>query len=210
MFTLTPGDEDFIESINLLFKLIGGAGGLLLFFIGVKRYIRDQTWKRNEFFAKEIKDFTTDVMVKNAMYILDWGARYIQLFPDKQNYEDRYVKVDRDILKKALQFHELRIKEEGKERFTATEVAIRDTFDHYLNYFERFYQFIEAKLLTKKELEPYLNYWINSLTVQMEESSRNVIYHYINSYGFTGTQKLFKEFGKDIFPKTDVKSTDHT
>ena len=178
-----------------------------MFFIGIKRYIREQTWKRNEFVANEIKLFTSDSMVRNAMYILDWGSRYIQLFPDKPNYDDRFVKVDRQILKKSLQFHGLRIKEDGKERFTGTEVAIRDTFDHFLSYFERFYQFIEAGLLTKKELEPYLIYWINSMANDMEEDARNVIYHYINSYGFSGTQKLFNQFGKDIVPKTDIRTT---
>jgi hypothetical protein len=207
MFTLDPNAENFLETLSFILKLVGGAGGLILFFIGLRRYITDQNWKRNEFVAKEMKDFNNDIVIRNAMYILDWGARYIQLFPDKPNYEDRYVKVDRSILKRALQFHPLRIKEEGKDRFTATEVAIRDTFDHFFSYFERFNQFIEAGLLTKEELEPYLRYLINSIATEMEESSRNVIYHYIHSYGFSGTQNLFKVFGKDILPKTDIEST---
>lgn len=207
MFTLNPCDKDFLNTLDFLLKLIGGAGALLLFFIGIKRYIIEQTWKRNEFVANEIKVFTSDSMVRNAMYILDWGSRYIQLFPDKENYNDRFVKVDRQILKKALQYHDLRIKEDGKERFTTTEVAIRDTFDHFLSYFERFNQFIEAGLLTKKELQPYLIYWINSISNDMEEDARNVIYHYIKSYGFSGTQKLFSQFDKDIIPKTDIKTT---
>lgn len=146
-------------------------------------------------------------MIRNAMYMLDWGSRYIQLFPEKPKYADRFVKVDRDILNKALQNHSLRIKEEGKDRFTETEVAIRDTFDHFLSYFERFYQFIQAGLLTKKDLEPYIRYWIKSISNGMEESTRNVIYHYLQSYGFTGTQNLFKKFGKDILPKTVIDST---
>lgn len=207
MFTLNPTDKDFLETLNFLLKLLGGVGGIVLFCIGLTRYIRDQKWKRSEFVAKEIREFTSDFMVRNAMYMLDWGSRNIHLFPDKPNYEDRYVHVDRIVLMKALQFHELRIKEEDKDRFTAEEVAIRDTFDHFLSYFERFYQFIEAGLVSKEELEPYLNYWINSLACEMEENSRNVIYHYINQYGFTGTQKLFKIFEKDIAPVTDIKTT---
>ncbi len=207
MFTLNPNDKDFLDTLDFLLKLVGGAGGLLLFFIGIRRYIKEQTWKKNEFVANEIKLFASDSMVRNAMYILDWGARYIQLFPDKQNYDDRFAKVDRPILKKALQFHSLRILEKGNERFTRTEITIRDTFDHFLSYFERYYQFIEAGLLSEKDLKPYLNYWIETLSTDMEEDVRNVIYHYINSYGFSGTQQLFKRFGKDISPKTDINTT---
>lgn len=207
MFTLDPSNSQFLPTLDIILKIIGGAGALLLFFIGIQRYIKEQTWKRNEFVANEIKQFTSDIMVRNAMYILDWGSRYIQLFPEKPNYSDRFVKVDRNILNKALQYHKLRIKEEGKDRFTETEVAIRDTFDHFLSYFERFHQFIQAGLLTKKDLEPYISYWIKSISNGMEESTRNAIYHYIQSYGFTGTQNLFKKFGKDILPKTDIDST---
>jgi hypothetical protein len=207
MFTIDPNHENFLTTMEFILKLIGGLSGLIIFIIGLRRYIRDQKWKRNEFVAKEIKDFTSDNIVRNAMFILDWGSRYIQLFPDRPNYEERFVKVDRNLLKSALQFHELKIKEEGKDRFTTTEVAIRDTFDHFLSYFERFNQFLAAKLLTKKELEPYIVYWINALSTEIEENSRNVIYHYINSYGFKGTQELFEAFGKNIKPITNIEST---
>ena len=38
----------------------------------------------------------------------------------------------------------------------------------------------------------------------MEENVRNVLHQYIDKYDFTGTQKLFLAFGKDIKPKTDI------
>lgn len=207
MFTLNPCDNNFLNTLDFLLKLSGGAGALYLFILGLKRYTKDQIWKRNEFVANEIKEFTSDNVVKNAMYILDWGERYIELFPNKQDYDARFVKVDRKILKTALQYHGLRLKESNKDRFTSTEVAIRDTFDHFLSYFERYNQFIEAGLLTEEELRPYLDYWVRTISSNMEEDVRNVIYHYIKSYGFLGTQKLFNKFGKDIFPKTDIKTT---
>jgi len=207
MFSLDPHNKDFIGTLDFLLKLFGGLGGFYLFFIGFRRYKKDQTWKRNEFVAKEIKEFNSDKMVINAMFILDWAERYIELFPDKSDYDERFIKVDRTILKKALQFHGLRVKQDGYDRFTKTEVAIRDTFDQFLLYLERFYQFIEAGLITADELKPYLNYWINGLSNEIEEDVRNVIYHYIDKYGFIGTQKLFMEFKKEIMPKTDISTT---
>ena len=207
MFTIDPYKPTFIDTLDLLIKIIGGLGALYLFWIGLKRYAKDQSWKRMEFVALEIKDFTADKFVRNSLLMLDWGERYIELFPDKPNYQERFVKVDRTTLKKALQFHELRISEKGKDRFTTTEVAIRDNFDAFLFYFERFNHFLEAKLISLTELKPYLNYWIETISENMEEDVRNVLFHYIQKYKFTGTQMLFLEMGKDIRPKTDISST---
>ena len=204
MFTLNPTSPDFLGTLEFLLKLLGAIGGLYLFFTGIQKYFKEQIWKRNEFVANEFKAFNDDRMARNAMYMLDWGERYIELFPDKEKYDERYAKVDRGVLKKALQYHELRNIPNGRERFTREEVAIRDTFDHFLSYFERFCSFIEARLVTKKELEPYINYWIETISYKMEENVRNVLHQYIDKYDFTGTQKLFLAFGKDIKPKTDI------
>jgi hypothetical protein len=207
MFSLNPQSKDFLDTLGFLLKLFGGIGGFYLFLIGLRRYTKDQVWKRNEFVAKEIKEFTSDKMVRNTMFMLDWGERYIELFPDKPNYDDRIAKVDRQVLKLALQYHGFRTKDQGKDRFTSIEVAIRDNFDHFLSYLERFEQFIKAGLITAKELEPYLKYWISTIAENMEDDVRNAIYHYINQYGFTGTQELFNRFKKDIAPKTELNST---
>jgi len=83
-----------------------------------------------------------------------------------------------------LIYHPLRIKQPGEDRFTEVEVAIRDNFDHFLSYFEKFDQFIVAGLVTIEEMRPYLNYWIFHLTIseKMEETTREVLYNFINEY----------------------------
>jgi hypothetical protein len=207
MFTLNPYDKEFLDTLGFLIKLIAGGGGLYLFFKGLQRYLKDQTWRRNEFVAKEIKDFTSDPMVKNIMSILDWGSRYVELFPAKANYDDRFAKVDRPILKSALQYHKFKTTDPAKDRFTRTEVAIRDNFDCFLSYFERFEHFIEAGLITPEELKPYLRYWIDTISENMEDDVRNFINHYIDKYEYKGTQNLFKRFNKNIFPTTDIETT---
>jgi hypothetical protein len=65
----------------------------------------------------------------------------------------------------------------------------------------------EDNLITENELEPYLNYWVKTISNDLDEDVRNVIYHYINRYSFSGTQELFGKFGKDILPKTDISTT---
>lgn len=207
MLTLCPADENYLQTLDLLLKLVAALGALVAFSFGLSRYMKDQAWRRHEFVANEIKDFTSDKIAKNAMFMLDWGERYIELFPDKDHYDNRFVKVDRLILKTALQHDRLRKTEKGKIRFSREEVAIRDTFDHFLSYFERYYQFVEAGLVSETELKPYLNYWVEAITDKIELDVRNVIYHYINEYGFSDTQKLFKRLGSNIHPTTPIETT---
>jgi len=207
MFTLYPADKDFIATLELIIKVIGGAGAFYLFIKGLRRYKKDQVWKCNEFVAKEIKEFTNDRTVKVVMSILDWGNRYVELFPDRPNYDDRFVRVDRSILKMALQYHKFRDPDPEKIRFTKTEVGIRDYFDHFFSYFERFDQFVVAGLITIKELEPYLKYWIDVISQDLEEDVRDFMYHYINIYGYSGMQRLFRLFGKNIQPFSEIETT---
>lgn len=198
MFSLDPTSASFLDSLDLLLKIAGGIGGIILFIIGFRRYKKDQTWKRYQFVANEIESFNKDAVVRNAMFMLDWGLRYIELFPDKPDYNERFEKVDREIFKAALQVHELREAHAGKMRFTPTEVAIRDTFDHFLSYFEKFYQFVEAGLITPEELEPYLRYWVDTIYSNLPEDVREVIYKYIGRYKFSGTEALFIALKKPL------------
>lgn len=201
MFDISSNNIHLLSSLEFLLKLFGGIGAFYLFLSGLKRYSKDQTWKRNEFVAEQAKEFNSDLMVRNIMYMLDWKERYLKLFPEEPYKLNRYYKVNRPILKSALQSHKL------KQKFTKVEVEIRDSFDCFLNYFEVFEQYIQAGLITPKELEPYLKYWINKISDDIEIDLKNIIHHYINEYGYNGTQKIFKRFGKDILPKTELHST---
>lgn len=189
------------DTIEFWMKISGAAGALTVFIIGYLRYVKDQTWKRHEFVLNEVKEFNQDWMVRNSMYMLDWGSRYIELFPNHPDYQERFAKVTRPTLRSALQSHRY------KTHFTRSEVAIRDHFDCFFGYFEKFHQCIESKLLTPKELQPYLIYWIRTISTDMEPAVRNTIHHYIEEYGYTGTQQLFAYFGYDIRPETPIEST---
>ncbi len=200
MFNLDPCNCNFLNTLDFLLKLIGGIGGVVLFFFGYYRYSKSQTWKKNEFVANEIRDFNSNKMVRNTMSMLDWNKRYIELFPDRPEYKERFFRVTRATLRSALLSHKI------KEKFKKEEVAIRDHFDCFLDYFEKFQQFIEAGLISKKELKPYLKYWIKRIGDDIEPNVKNTIHHYINEYGYSGVQELFREFGQDILPKTPVES----
>jgi hypothetical protein len=200
MFTICPSDKEFIDSLEFLLKLFGGIGGLILFIVGFLRYSKSQEWKRKEFIANEIKEMNKDSIVRNAMYILDWDKRKIELFPEDPDFEKRYYVVDRELLKSALLSHKL------KGKFKKEEVRIRDTFDHFFDELERLNQFIESNLISDKEIGPYLKYWIKVISEDLDPKVKNIVFHYINEYNFSGVQQLFKKFNKDIFPTTNLES----
>jgi hypothetical protein len=191
---ISPADEYQLRIFEFALKLVGGIGGLTLFIIGLIRYTKDQIWKRNEFVAKEIKEFLSDKQVQNAMYMLDWGKRKIELFPDNPIYNERFAIVDRNKLNTALQSHKI------NRRFDKIDVAIRDDFDRFLGYFEIYERFIDRKLIYEADIEPYLRYWIQTISHDIEQPVRNTIHHYINEYGYRGVQSLFARFGENIIP----------
>ncbi|MDZ7646713.1 MAG: hypothetical protein U5K54_05750 [Cytophagales bacterium] len=98
MFTLNPCDSSFTTSIDLIIKFGSMIGGLILFIIGLNRYAKAQSWKTNEFVANEMEKFNLDSKVRNAMYLLDWEERYLELFPNRKVEKNRLVKVDRKML----------------------------------------------------------------------------------------------------------------
>ncbi|MBC7937092.1 MAG: hypothetical protein H7Y86_17215 [Rhizobacter sp.] len=199
MFTLNPSSEGFIDSADLLLKSIGAFAAAYGFYIGLKRYKKAQSWKRMEWVANEVKAFIADPMVRNAMYMLDWGTRHIELYPQKTDYDDRFVLVDRQLLNNALQVHELRDEPlHGKTRFTKDEIAIRDIFDHFLSSLGKFNQFIEAGLITCAELKPYLIYWIDTISNELHDNTRIALHDYIQRYKFVDVQKFFENFDIDI------------
>src|SRR5437763_11822396 len=54
---------------------------LIAFIVGLAQYRHAQRWKRAEFVAKEIKELKSDPAIRNALLMLDWNERYIELFP---------------------------------------------------------------------------------------------------------------------------------
>lgn len=193
-------NEVILQIIDLLVKIIGGAIGVILFFIGFKRYKKEQTWKRKEFVAKEIKEIHQDKIIVNAMLMLDWSNRAIELFPEHPEYEKRSVLVDRKTLEKALIPHVKR-----KRNFTKEEIAIRDTFDHFFITLTKFEHFIQAGMVSYEDFFPYLHYWIDLIALNLPERTKSMLHNYLLTYEYSGVINLIKRFGKDIKPIPQIE-----
>jgi hypothetical protein len=205
-----------MEIAKLIVSILGFGGTICALYFGFRQYKRAEQWKRAEFVAKEIKEFESNPTVRAVLEMIDWGDRRVNLFQRNDIEYGDYEKVTREDQWRALLPH--RLKEAypsidvgkwvvGVKRYTAKEVKIRDSYDVFLDYLQRFGHFIEANLVSSKELNPYLRYWLELIAIadlQEEGEWRGALLSYINYYKYSGVVKLFAAYGFDISPRGKV------
>lgn len=188
------------EKIDIIVSILGTSFALFTLWRGIEQYKKDQRWKKAEFVAKEIKEFKSDPVTKNVMLMLDWNQREIKLSPNENIIFDIDL-----VLCKALQ-PKTYLNEQGG--FTSQEALIRDHFDAFLDYLERFEAFIEAGLVGEKDFDPYLNYWFNIIgnrdSGRKDHKFYEIFWQYIDSFGYTKVQKLMSRYGYCIKPTTNT------
>jgi hypothetical protein len=212
----SPGTWAWLKSSA---PAIGTLGTFFALLFGLWQYRRAERWRRGEFAAREIKEFNDDHCVQLAQMLIDWGDRKVNLF-DKPNPGPRdLVHVTRETQWRALVPHTLKDKEAYRSRasrggdsdplawFTLEEARIRDVYDDFLFYLNRFHHFIESRLLRSRELAPYLRYWIEEIASeppQIDKPSvgdhkwRCALIGFIYFYRYDGVVKLFDILGHRI------------
>ncbi|MFN8062710.1 MAG: hypothetical protein U0Q12_26395 [Vicinamibacterales bacterium] len=177
--------------IGLILKAFGLLAGGCAFVVGLRQYSKAQAWKRHEFVASEMRSFNADPLTRNAMQMIDWGTRRIELFPAHPEYASRFQLVTRDVLHTALTTHD-----KIGRAYTATEAAIRDAFDAFLGGLERFEQFMQAGLVESSEFEPYLAYWIRAICEDVNPQLRGLLEGYVRFYRFDRVPALFMRYNR--------------
>jgi hypothetical protein len=181
------------------------AAAFVAFLAGLVQYRQAQRWKRSEFVAKEVKEFKGNPAVHNALLMLDWNERYVELFPQEPDPARRSGLVTDALLGHAL----VPLPDKAAARlhgeFKREEVAIRDAFDQLFDALERFEYFIQAGLVSRREFDPYLRYWVDLLG---DRSGRrkapevlDTVWAFIDAYSYSGVQKLLRRYGYDIRPR---------
>ncbi len=186
--------KDKLTFAQLIVSFFGFVGAISAFTFAIIQYRRSEKWKRMEFIANEVKEFEGDPTIRNALQMIDWGARKINLYLVSEPKEPDYRLITRKVQYRALLPHPVKhahreyqqdwpdsvavpgeksngsVKiEEGKGKteewnFTEDEVVIRDTYDVFLTRLDRLSNFIDAKLINARELRPYILYWIEAIT----------------------------------------------
>jgi hypothetical protein len=185
---------------------LGAAGAALIaFLVGLIQYRQAQRWKRAEFVAKEIKELKSDLAIRNALMMLDWNERYIELFPGREDLAKRSVLVNDDLLCRALAPLPDKSAARLHEDFKEEEIAIRAAFDQLFDAVERLEYFIQAGLVSRREFDPYLTYWVEIVgNVKSNRKPPRVLenlWAYIDSYYYSGVQSLMRRYGYNIRPK---------
>ncbi len=211
--------EDRLTLAQVVVSFCGFLGALLAFTFAIVQYRKSEKWRRMQFVADEVRDLEADPAIANALLMVDWGVRDINLFLYPEPTPDQYVTITRDIQWRALLPHPLKkdypeqdtsstgnlqgeIRPARDKGFSATEARIRDTYDSLLTRLDRFETFIDAGLIRASELRAFIWYWIDEISseeVSVEDATwRCTLLTYIDFYKYSGVQNLFWRFGKDI------------
>ena len=94
------------------------------------------------------------------------------------------------------------LKHHDEAYFTDEETVIRQTMDEFLFKLGMFQNYIDSKLITKKDVQPYLSYWINLVAdknlKRKDEACFRQLWKFIKYYEYNPVIKLFKSFDYDI------------
>ena len=117
---------------------------IAVFAFGIWQYRSSENWKRSEFVAAQIKEFNSDKINHAMLLMMDYDPAHVELFPEKDKADDRYVNVEFKMLVKAV--------ENEKEDFTDAEFQIRVYFEHFLTSLSRFNYFLSSGAIEPQEL----------------------------------------------------------
>lgn len=210
--------DEWAEIAKIVISILGFGGTVITLNRAYQQYRRSDQWKRGEFIAKEMRELESNLSIKNALHMVDWGSRRINLFLKPIPTEQDYVKITREDQWRALLPHN--IKEDFKSiskdpvtmaingksvrgTYTPVEAKIRDSYDDLLVNFERFSNFLNSGLIKPDEIKPYLRYWVESIAKKEDKFSedsewRYVLIAYIKFYGYEGVISLFNKIGRNI------------
>jgi hypothetical protein len=206
-----------LEYAKLLVQAIGLLGTLVVAGIAMRTFRRTEKWKRAEFLASKMKEFFDDRRVQQAMTLVDWGSRRVQLL-DGTAPNGGVVRATRALQARALLPHTMvdegtgsdveGDREEGvpMRRYTSEEAAVRDRYDSFLDGLERFAGYVESGLVDAAALRPYLGYWVDDIHAPTKDVDDAewcaALLTYIHFYQYSGVQKLFAALDRDISPES--------
>jgi hypothetical protein len=220
---MNPSDK--LTMAELAVSLLSLGGAIVAFIFAFVQYRRSEQWRRVEFVAREVKAFESDPAVQNALLMIDWGTREINLFLRSDPEDSNLLEITREAQWRALLPHPLKKnypeyraldssegmdenRDRKKRSFTLVEARIRDTYDAFLTKLDRFSSYIESKLISAEELSPFIIYWVDAMTKnehpEEDAAWRCTLLTYINYYGYTGVKALLKNYGRDVSPGSRI------
>jgi hypothetical protein len=179
--------EIWIKIITLLFTVVA----VIITFL---TYQASQKWKIAEFMSSKISEYSQNKSVKIVNQFLDYNACRIEIDSSK------YIVITDKVLYEAL------VIDKKRADFSKIELKIRNIFDEYFNKQAEFNRYIESGVFESDKLKPFLDYQISIIadtTHSPHNDKKSIklkhrIWDYINYYGFTDVNKLYKKLGYNI------------
>jgi hypothetical protein len=214
-----------LELVKVVVSILGFGGTIVTLALALWQFGRAEQWRRAEFLAREMKDFFADRNVQNALLMIDWGTRRIELYGKDGSKAEGSVVVTRKLQIAALRPHTIvsgsddsdaEAESTGGEvqagsrlrAFTPDQARIRDSYDAFLDGLERFGSFLRGDLVTREQLRAYIGYWIRGLstpsTDQADIDWQCVLLAYVDFYRFTDVQYLFSCLEASIGAQSDL------
>jgi hypothetical protein len=137
------------EAFATLAAMIGGAFALW-------RWIIDQRWRRVQYAQTLIRDFIEKDYTKKAFELLDTDGP-VDFVTDGEKIT---INITDEFLIGALSTFD------QKTDNTAEELVVRDICDEFFGDLSIFQSHIEAGLIQLKDISPYLEYWMRTLSGQ--------------------------------------------
>lgn len=161
--------------------------------------------------ADELEKLLADQDVKLALHIIDYEAVDVAIPDPLSGATLTTTKIDRNILRLALQHHSDRATPQTKfnvekgEMFSPLELQIRRIFDNFLFRLERIETLIRKGVIAKSDFQNLFAYWIELIGEipgekdeidHFGDGRRAAFWAYIRRYKFNGVVRLFQMFGR--------------
>lgn len=175
----------------------GLLGGAIAFSFGALQYVKAQAWKRAEFLALEFKAFMSDPFVARVLLVLDWHQR--KVFLQRKGYPEEALEcnVDCGVLQNALRV--MKRYDDHAPGFEPHEVALRDSFDSFLDGVEQLGAHASSGLIQVKDLVPYVEYYLdiifNPASTRMAPDAKQAIQNYVKEYDYVEVLALAERLG---------------
>jgi hypothetical protein len=180
-----------MEHVTEWVKILAPIGSVIVFVVAVWQYSRAERWKRIEFVGEAMRKMKLDQAVVNVTTMLDWANRDVRLFPERDDVTTQWVMVSHANLARAL-------RPADAAGFTPVEARVREHFDAFFDYLERFHQFVKAGLIPATVFRPLLQYWCD-LIAQPPEALRangqSAVWTYLRTYGFVDARAFLNALG---------------
>lgn len=197
----TKAAEDPNGLIGNVLTLMGGLGVLGFWGASLQAYRRQKHWERVNFALERVNDFKNNSTSMLARELIDASVWITTI---DENDPSKYIICDSHVIKALEPYRN------HSQGFTAGEMAVRISFDAFCMDLEHFCHLIDAGLAKRRDLDPYLHYWLDALggtrkgskqswkaaaTELKDDEWRLAFFGFVDSFGYVGCRRLLEKYG---------------